>query len=63
MSKRAILSVSDKTGIIELGQALAARGWELVASGGTAAALRAAGLPAREVAEVTGAPEMLGGRV
>ena len=63
MSKRAILSVSDKTGLIELGRALVERGWELIASGGTAAALRTAGLPAREVAEVTGAPEILGGRV
>ena len=63
MSKRAILSVHDKTGLIELGRALAAQGWELIASGGTAQALRAAGLAARDVAELTGAPEMLGGRV
>ena len=63
MTKRAILSVHDKTGLIELGRGLAALGWELVASGGTARALRAAGLPAREVSDVTGAPEMLGGRV
>ena len=63
MTKRAILSVHDKTGLIELGRGLAAQGWELVASGGTAHALRAAGLAARDVAELTGAPEMLGGRV
>ena len=63
MSKRAILSVHDKTGLIELGRALAPQGWELIASGGTAQALRAAGLAARDVAELTGAPEMLGGRV
>ena len=63
MTKRAILSVHDKTGLIELGHGLTARGWELVASGGTAHALRAAGLAARDVAELTGAPEMLGGRV
>ncbi|MBK7219495.1 MAG: hypothetical protein IPH95_21150, partial [Candidatus Promineofilum sp.] len=63
MTKRAILSVHDKTGLIELGRGLAALGWELVASGGTARALRAAGLAAREVSDVTGAPEMLGGRV
>ena len=63
MTQRAILSVSDKTGLIALGRELAAMGWELVGSGGTAAALRAAGLPVREVAEVAGAPEMLGGRV
>lgn len=63
MTKRAILSVFDKTGLIELGQHLFARGWELVASGGTARVLRESGLPVREVGEVTGAPEMLGGRV
>ena len=63
MTQRAILSVSDKTGLIDLGRGLVALGWELVASGGTAAALRAAGLPAQDVAGVTGAPEMLGGRV
>ena len=63
MTKRAILSVHDKTGLIELGRGLAALGWELVASGGTARALRAVGLAAREVSDVTGAPEMLGGRV
>ena len=63
MSKRAILSVHDKTGLIELGRTLVAQGWELIASGGTAQALRAAGLAARDVAELTGAPEMLGGRV
>ena len=63
MTKRAILSVSDKTGIVDLGCALTTLGWELIASGGTARALRAAGLAARDVADVTGAPEMLGGRV
>ena len=63
MTKRAILSVHDKTGLIELGRGLVALGWELVASGGTARALHMAGLPAREVSNVTGAPEMLGGRV
>ena len=63
MTKRAILSVHDKTGLIELGRWLAALGWELVASGGTARALRAVGLAAREVSDVTGAPEMVGGGV
>ncbi len=63
MTKRAILSVYDKTGLIELARGLAAQGWELIASGGTARALRDAGLAARDVAELTGAPEMLGGRV
>ena len=61
--RRALISVSDKTGLKELGQALAARGVELLSTGGTAAALRAAGLAVRDVAEVTGYPEMMDGRV
>ncbi len=61
--KRALLSVSDKTDIEKLGRALAERGWELLSTGGTARALRAAGLDVREVAEVTGHPEMMDGRV
>ncbi len=61
--RRALLSVSDKTGLVELGQALAARGVELVSTGGTAAALRAAGLTVRDVADLTGFPEMMDGRV
>jgi len=61
--KRALLSVSDKTGLIELGQALAAKGVELLSTGGTAKALRAAGLKVQDVADYTGFPEMLGGRV
>lgn len=60
---RALLSVSDKTGLVELGQALAARGVELVSTGGTAKALRDAGLPVKDVAELTGFPEMMDGRV
>jgi phosphoribosylaminoimidazolecarboxamide formyltransferase/IMP cyclohydrolase len=60
---RALLSVTDKTGLVELGQALATLGVELVASGGTAEALRHAGLRVVEVSELTGSPEMLGGRV
>jgi len=60
---RALLSVSDKTGLVELGKGLAALGVELVASGGTATALREAGLAVVDVAELTGSPEMLGGRV
>ena len=60
---RAILSVSDKTGIIEFGRALAALEWEIVSTGGTARALREAGLRVRDVKEVTGHPEILGGRV
>ncbi|WP_137898396.1 bifunctional phosphoribosylaminoimidazolecarboxamide formyltransferase/IMP cyclohydrolase [Sphingomonas sp. 2SG] len=61
--KRALLSVSDKTGIVELSQALAAKGVELVSTGGTARALRDAGLAVRDVSEVTGFPEMMDGRV
>ena len=61
--RRALLSVSDKTGLIELGQALAARGVELLSTGGTARALRDAGLEVIDVAEVTGFPEMMDGRV
>ncbi|MBP6786109.1 MAG: bifunctional phosphoribosylaminoimidazolecarboxamide formyltransferase/IMP cyclohydrolase [Candidatus Promineofilum sp.] len=63
MTKRAIFSVADKTGIADLARALAALGWELIASGGTSRALRQAGLTVRDVADLTGAPEMLGGRV
>jgi len=62
-SPRALLSVSDKTGIVDFGRALAERGWTLLSTGGTAAALRDAGLDVTEVAEVTGHPEMMGGRV
>jgi phosphoribosylaminoimidazolecarboxamide formyltransferase/IMP cyclohydrolase len=63
MTRRALLSVSDKTGIRELGRALADRGFELLSTGGTANDLRAAGLPVIDVAEVTGHPEMMEGRV
>jgi phosphoribosylaminoimidazolecarboxamide formyltransferase/IMP cyclohydrolase len=61
--RRALLSVSDKTGLVELARGLAELGVELVASGGTARALRDAGLAVVDVAELTGSPEMLGGRV
>lgn len=61
--KRALLSVSDKTGLSELGQALAAQGVELVSTGGTAKALRDAGLVVKDVSELTGFPEMMDGRV
>jgi len=63
MTKRALFSVHDKTGLIDLARGLAEIGWDLIASGGTATALRSAGLRVRDVAEVTGAPELLGGRV
>ena len=61
--RRALLSVSDKTGLADLGRGLVARGFELVSTGGTARALREAGLPVTDVAAVTGSPEMLDGRV
>ena len=61
--RRALLSVSDKTGIVDLARALAERGVELVSTGGTAKALRDAGLAVRDVAELTGFPEMMDGRV
>ena len=61
--RRALISVSDKTGLIEFATALAGHGVELLSTGGTAKALRDAGLPVRDVAEVTGFPEMMDGRV
>jgi len=61
--RRAILSVSDKTGLVPFGRALAERGFELVSTGGTAKALAEAGLPVVNVSDVTGFPEMMDGRV
>ena len=61
--RRALLSVSDKTGLVELGRGLVERGFELVSTGGTARALRDAGLPVTDVSAVTGFPEILDGRV
>jgi phosphoribosylaminoimidazolecarboxamide formyltransferase/IMP cyclohydrolase len=61
--RRALISVSDKTGLVDLGRGLAARGVELLSTGGTARALRDAGLTVRDVSEVTGFPEMMDGRV
>jgi phosphoribosylaminoimidazolecarboxamide formyltransferase/IMP cyclohydrolase len=60
---RALLSVYDKTGLTDLARGLSDLGWELVASGNTSAALGEAGIDHRQVSEVTGSPEMLGGRV
>jgi phosphoribosylaminoimidazolecarboxamide formyltransferase / IMP cyclohydrolase len=60
---RALLSVSDKTGIVDLGRGLAGRGFELISTGGTARALSDAGLAVTAVADVTGFPEMMDGRV
>ncbi len=61
--RRALLSVSDKSGLVELGQALAGHSVELVSTGGTARTLREAGLDVRDVSELTGFPEMMDGRV
>ncbi len=61
--RRALLSVSDKTGLVEFARALAGFGVELLSTGGTAKALREAGLAVRDVSDVTGFPEMLDGRV
>ncbi|WP_454167454.1 bifunctional phosphoribosylaminoimidazolecarboxamide formyltransferase/IMP cyclohydrolase [Microbacterium lacticum] len=61
--RRALISVSDKTDVLPLAQALAAAGVELVSTGGSAALLRDAGLEVKDVAQVTGFPESLGGRV
>lgn len=60
---RALLSVSDKTGLVELARGLAALGVALISTGGTASALRAAGLSVSDVSSVTGFPEIMGGRV
>jgi phosphoribosylaminoimidazolecarboxamide formyltransferase / IMP cyclohydrolase len=60
---RALLSVSDKTGIVEFARGLADLGWDLVSTGGTARALRDAGLAPRDISDVTGFAEMLDGRV
>jgi phosphoribosylaminoimidazolecarboxamide formyltransferase/IMP cyclohydrolase len=63
MTRNALLSVTDKRGIVEFGKGLVARGFRLLSTGGTACALREAGVPVTEVADFTGFPEILGGRV
>ena len=60
---RALISVSDKTGVVEFAQALASIGVEIISTGGTAAALRAAGIAVQDVAEITGFPEIMDGRI
>src|SRR5690348_1533148 len=60
---RALLSVSNKSGVVEFARSLCDLGWELVSTGGTAKALRGGGLDVRDVSEVTGFPEMMDGRV
>src|SRR5215216_1461671 len=61
--KRALVSVSDKTGLVDFARGLASRGFELVSTGGTARALQEAGLPVIGISDVTGFPEMMDGRV
>jgi phosphoribosylaminoimidazolecarboxamide formyltransferase/IMP cyclohydrolase len=63
VKRRAIASVWDKTGIIELGAALHRAGYEILSTSKTAQALRGAGMPVTEIADYTGSPEILGGRV
>lgn len=63
MTHRAVLAVYDKRGIADLARGLHAMGWEIVSTGGTARAVREAGIPVIEVAELTASPEMFGGRV
>jgi phosphoribosylaminoimidazolecarboxamide formyltransferase/IMP cyclohydrolase len=59
----ALLSVSDKTGLVDFARGLSALGWDIISTGGTAQALRAAGLQAHEVSDLTGFPEIMDGRV
>src|ERR1700726_3400052 len=61
--RRALLSVTDKTGLVEFARVLASFNVDLVSTGGTARALREAGLPVRDISDLTGFPEMLDGRV
>ena len=61
--KRALISVSDKDGLLEFGRALAEHGVEILSTGGTARALAEAGIPVKEVSDHTGFPEMMDGRV
>src|SRR5580698_3546586 len=61
--KRALISVTDKTGVVEFAQGLRDLGVEIISTGGTARALEAAGVPVREVSDLTGFPEMLDGRL
>src|SRR5271163_4768185 len=63
MPKRALLSVSDKTGLVDFAKNLVTAGYELISTGGTATALRAAGLTVADISDITGFPEMLDGRV
>src|SRR5215472_13917090 len=61
--KRVLISVTDKTGVLDFARGLSGLGAEIVSTGGTARMIREAGIPVKDVAEVTGFPEMLDGRV
>ena len=61
--RRALLSVSDKTGIVPFAKGLVDRGWQLLSTGGTARTLRESGLPVLSVSDMTGHPEIMDGRV
>ena len=61
--ERALLSVSDKTGIVDFARSLSAMGVEILSTGGTARTIRDAGVPVKDITEFTGFPEMLDGRV
>src|SRR5215470_14119699 len=61
--RRALVSVSDKTGLVEFAKALHAKNVQLLSTGGTASALRAAGVPVTDVSEYTASPEIMDGRV
>jgi phosphoribosylaminoimidazolecarboxamide formyltransferase/IMP cyclohydrolase len=63
MKKRALISVTNKEGLVPFAQALVNLGWEIISTGGTAKAIREGGVPCIEVADVTGYPEMMDGRV
>jgi phosphoribosylaminoimidazolecarboxamide formyltransferase / IMP cyclohydrolase len=63
MSPRALISVSDKTGVVEFAAALVEMGWDIISTGGTASKLRQAGIETRDVSAVTGFPEMMDGRI
>src|SRR5271163_3640763 len=63
MPKRALLSVSDKTGLVDFARTLVSAGYELISTGGTSKALRDAGLKVADISDITGFPEMLDGRV
>ncbi|MDI6631288.1 MAG: bifunctional phosphoribosylaminoimidazolecarboxamide formyltransferase/IMP cyclohydrolase, partial [Thermoanaerobacteraceae bacterium] len=63
MKRRALISVSDKTGVVEFARGLVDLGWEVISTGGTFKTIKGAGIPATYVSEVTGFPEILDGRV